>query len=113
MYTTKTQYRNFETSIPRKRIARLSPNFHVHVSVSDLHKYSHDGSVYSAAGKYVDRSWEYVNRSHTQEFGHLGRGHAIFFLGIHKWNFRCSKRQVLDRLNSVKINLETLKYVTI
>jgi hypothetical protein len=23
------------------------------------------GSAYSAAGKYVDRSWEYVNRSHT------------------------------------------------
>jgi hypothetical protein len=26
-----------ETNIPRKGIASLSPNFHIHVSVSDLH----------------------------------------------------------------------------
>jgi hypothetical protein len=25
--------------------------------------YFHDQSAYSAAGKYVDRSWEYINRS--------------------------------------------------
>ncbi len=28
----------------------LGPNFHIHVSVSDLYTYSHDGSAYSAAG---------------------------------------------------------------
>jgi hypothetical protein len=27
----------FETNIPRKEIARLSPNFHIHVSASDLY----------------------------------------------------------------------------
>jgi hypothetical protein len=31
----KTQYRKFETNIPRKGIAR--PNFHIQVSVSDLY----------------------------------------------------------------------------
>ncbi len=28
-----------------------------------------DRSAYSAAGKYVDQSWEYVNRSQTHECG--------------------------------------------
>jgi hypothetical protein len=37
IHTEKTKYRNFETNIPRKRIYRgLSPNFHIHASVSDL-----------------------------------------------------------------------------
>jgi hypothetical protein len=30
--------------------------------------YSHNRSVYSAAGKYVDRSWEYMNRLQTHPF---------------------------------------------
>jgi hypothetical protein len=37
-YTAKTQYRKFQTNIPREGIAAgLSPNFHIHVSVSDLY----------------------------------------------------------------------------
>jgi hypothetical protein len=36
---------------------------YIHVSVSDL------WSAYFAAGKYVDRSWEYINRSQTHECG--------------------------------------------
>jgi hypothetical protein len=37
-HTARTQYRKFETNIPRKRIAHgLNPNFHSHVSVSDLY----------------------------------------------------------------------------
>ncbi len=36
--TAKTQYRKFETNIPRKGTARLySPNSYIHVSVSDLY----------------------------------------------------------------------------
>jgi hypothetical protein len=31
--------------------------------------YSHDQSAYSAAGKYVDRSWEYINGSQTHKCG--------------------------------------------
>jgi hypothetical protein len=30
--------------------------------------YSQDRSAYSAAGKYVDRSWEYISRSQTHEW---------------------------------------------
>ncbi len=35
--TAQTQYRKFETNIHRKGTARLSPNFHIHLSVSDLY----------------------------------------------------------------------------
>ncbi len=44
----------------------------------------------SAAGKYVDRSWEYINRSQTHECGNRDWGRAIPFLRIYKWDFRCS-----------------------
>ncbi len=40
--------------------------------------------------KYVDRSWDYINRSQTQECGNWGWGRAIPRKGIHKWDFRCS-----------------------
>jgi hypothetical protein len=36
LHTAKTQYRKFETRIPRKGLRGHSPNFHIHVSVSDL-----------------------------------------------------------------------------
>ncbi len=47
-------------------------------------------SCVSAAGKYVDGSWEYINRSQTHECGNWDWGHTISFLGIHEWDFRCS-----------------------
>ena len=40
--------------------------------------------------KYVDRSWEYINRSQTHEFVNWDWGRAIPRKGIHKWDFRCS-----------------------
>ncbi len=40
--------------------------------------------------KYVDRSWEYINRSQTHECGNWGWGRAIPRKGIHKWDFHCS-----------------------
>jgi hypothetical protein len=50
---------------PAKEMLGLSPNFHILVSVSDLYTYSYDRSVYSVAGKYVDRSWEYKSLTDT------------------------------------------------
>ncbi len=38
--------------------------------------------------KYVDRSWEYINRSQTH--GNWDWGRAIPRKGIHKWDFGCS-----------------------
>jgi hypothetical protein len=40
--------------------------------------------------KYVDRSWEYINRSQTHECGNWGWGRAIPRKGINKRNCRCS-----------------------
>jgi hypothetical protein len=40
--------------------------------------------------KYVDRRWEYINRSQTHECGNWGWGHAIPRKGIHKRNCRCN-----------------------
>jgi hypothetical protein len=50
---TTLQRQNTEISkqiFPEKEYRGLSPNVHIHVSVSDLYMYSHDGSPYSAGG---------------------------------------------------------------
>jgi hypothetical protein len=38
---------------------------------------------------------EYINRSQTHECGNWGRDRLIPFLGIHKWDFRCSEGQYI------------------
>ncbi len=40
--------------------------------------------------KYVDRSWKYVNRSQTHEWGNWDWSRAIPRKGIQKWDFSCS-----------------------
>ncbi len=40
--------------------------------------------------KYVDWSWEYINRSKTHKCGNWGWGRAISRKGIYKRNCRCS-----------------------
>jgi hypothetical protein len=35
----------------------------------EIYKYFEDRSGYSAAGKYVDQSWEYINRSQAHGCG--------------------------------------------
>ncbi len=52
--------------------------------------YSHDRFAYSAAGKYVDRSWEYINRLSDTWMWNWVWGSTIPFLGTHQWDFRCS-----------------------
>ncbi len=42
---------------------------------------------------YVDRSWEYINRSQTHECGNWDWGRAITRKGIHKWDFPCNAGQ--------------------
>ncbi len=42
--------------------------------------------------KYVEWSWEYINRSQTHECGNCGWGRAIPRKGIYKRNCRCSAR---------------------
>jgi hypothetical protein len=52
--------------------------------------YFRDRSVYFAASKYVDQSWEYINRSQTHEWRIWDLGRASPFPGIHKFDVRYS-----------------------
>ncbi len=75
--------RKFETNFPRKGIVR--PQSQCPHSWFIYSQCSHDRSAYSAAGKYVVRS-------QTHECGNWDWGRTIPFLGIHKWDFRCSAK---------------------
>ncbi len=82
--------------IPRNEIVLSKTELYCSVS-QFLHSYIwerfihfQDRSAYSAAGKYVDRSWEYTNRSQTHECGNQDWSRAIPRKGIHKWDFHCS-----------------------
>ncbi len=51
--------------------------------------------------KYVDHSWDYINRSQTHECWNWGWGRAILRKGIHKGDFRCSVQLPLSRINQM------------
>jgi hypothetical protein len=94
----RTQRHNTENSkqiFPEKEVCGVSPNFHIHVSVSDLYIPRSDCLFCCRKIQYVDRSWEYINRSQTLESGNWDRGLAISRKGIHKWDFRCSAVQTI------------------
>ncbi len=85
---TTLQRQNTEISkqiFPEKEYRGLSPNFHIHASVS---YYILPRSVCLFCWrKYVNHSWDYINRSQTHECGNWGWGRAIPRKGIHKWGF--------------------------
>ncbi len=85
LFTAKTQYRKFETNIPKKGIALPRSQF-PHSCACERFIDSHNRSAYSDAGKCVDRSWE-INRLLTNECKNWGRGIPV--LGTHKGYFRC------------------------
>jgi hypothetical protein len=61
------------------KLRGLSPNFYIYVSVSDL--YFPIGSVHTFSCSRIGRanqSWEYINRSQTQECRNLNCGRAQF-----------------------------------
>ncbi len=80
---------NLKQIFPEKEYRGLSPNFHIHVSLSELYKFSRWVCLFCWR-KYVDRSWEYINRSQTHECGNWGWGRAIPRKGIYNRNCRCS-----------------------
>ncbi len=55
----KRQYQKIVTNIPKKGIVRPQSRF-PHSCVCERFIYSHGRSGFSAAGKYVDRSWGYI-----------------------------------------------------
>jgi hypothetical protein len=87
--TAKTQYRKYETNIPRKGIVSVPISTFMYLWA--IYVYSHNRSAYSAAGKYADRSWEYINRSQTHECGNWDWTPAQFLFREHiNGIFRCS-----------------------
>jgi hypothetical protein len=84
-----TAIRKFKTNIPKKGITRPQSQF-PHSCVCERFIYSHDRSAYPAAGNMWTETWEYINRSQTNECGNWGWGRAIPRKGIHIWDFRCS-----------------------
>ncbi len=81
-YSAKTVYRKFETYIPRNESAPPQSQF-IHSCVCERFIYSHDRSAHSAAGKYVGRSWEYINHSQIHECGNWDWGCAVSYLLFH------------------------------
>ncbi len=87
----RTNTEKLKQIFPEKEWRGHSPNFHIHVSVSDLSI----PTIYlpiplQEICGVVDPSWEYINRSQTYECGNWDWGRAIPRKGIHKRNFRCS-----------------------
>ncbi len=81
---------NLKQIIPEKEYRGLSPNFNIHVSVSELYCIYPRWDCLFCWRKYVDLSWEYINRSQTHKCGNWGWGRAIPRKGIYKRNCRCS-----------------------
>ncbi len=88
-YTAKTKYRNFEINIPRKGISGPQSQF-PHSYVCERFIYSTISVSLFCWRNYVDRSWDYINRSQTHECWNWGWGRAIPRKEINKGDFLCS-----------------------
>ncbi len=66
----------------------------LHSYICERFIYFQDRSAYSAVGKYVDQSWEYINCSQIHECGNWDWGRTIPRKGIHKWDFPCSVLEI-------------------
>ncbi len=77
---------------PEMKLLGLVPNFHIHVSVSDLH-------IPKDSPPKEERSSEYINRSqiHIHEWRNWEWGCPVSFLGISVSNFRYSVFAVRPR----------------
>ncbi len=70
---------------------RITVQF-LHSYICERFIYFQDRSANSVAGIYVDRSWECINRSKTNECGNWDWGRAIPRKGIHIGDFPSSAR---------------------
>ncbi len=89
-YTAKTKYRNFEANIPRKGISGSQSQFPHSWVCERIIQFPQTAVCLFCRRKYVDRSWDYINRSQTHECWNWGWGRAISRKGIHNWEFLCS-----------------------
>jgi hypothetical protein len=66
----------------------LSPNFHIHVSVSDLYSPRIGPHIFLQQNRQIERR-NLINRSQTHECGDWDCGCSVPFLRIFVSNFRC------------------------
>ncbi len=86
IHTAKNQYQKFETNISRKGIAR--PQFQLPHSCAYIPTIDLPQCLFCCR-KYVNQSWEYINRSQTHEYG-IGTETAQFPEKEYINDFRCS-----------------------
>ncbi len=98
--TAKKKCQKFEANIPRKGISGPQSQF------------PHSCVCRFCWRKYVDRSWENINRSQTHDCWNWGWGRAIPRKGIYKRNCLCSavgpvwKRQAVHHvLTTTYVNI--------
>ncbi len=84
----------------------------LHSYIRERFIYFQDRSAYSAAGKYVNRSWQYINLSHTgtHKGGSWDWGRAIPRKGIHKLDFhpklfKSTLQYIYNEIFSVSLEL--------
>jgi len=98
-HTAKTKCRKFETNIPRKGISGPQSQLSIPTFMCLRANYVFPRWVCLFCWrKYVDWSWEYINRSKTHECGNWGWGHAIPRKGICKRNCRCSVVHLVSKI---------------
>ncbi len=88
-HTERTNTENSKQKYPEKELRGHNPNFHIHVSVSDLYNPRIDLPILlqEICGPILGI---YKSLTETHEFGNWDCWRAIPKEGIHKWNFRCS-----------------------
>jgi hypothetical protein len=88
---------------PEKELRGLSPNFSIHVSVSDLYIPTIGSPIFLQQN--MQRSQEYINRTQKHEWRNWDGGRAVPFLGLYVWIFgvvslQCSSRKMITELVS-------------
>ncbi len=96
---------------PEKELRGHSPNF-PHSCLCEQFIYFQLSISITAAGKCVDRTWKYINRSQTHECEKWGLRPRKSQKRIHKWDFRysvddghCSRSYILYAVISQAVTL--------
>ncbi len=91
-YTTLQGHntKNSKQIFPEKELRVASVPIFTFMCLKAISIFPRSVCLFCYTGKYMVRFWEYINCSQTYECGNLDWGRPIPFLGIHKWDFRCS-----------------------
>jgi hypothetical protein len=100
--------RNLNLRIPRKRIVRgLSPNFRIHVSVSDLYIVTFGPPIFMHQNRQTDQ--RKIQTAHDHECKNLDCSRAVPFMGIFVSNFRYCVFAVWFKKDGGLFSLQTFR----